>query len=96
MHEVAVPSSGTGVLFILTTCGLPEISDRREFNHDGPSSIETPLQTGQRLGCTLLIPEFHVHAANHVICQVVADIQILDLTMLGQLLKNVFIEILAT
>lgn len=94
MHEVAVTSPCTSVLLILTACGLAEISDRRELDHDGPPGIEATLQAGERLGSTLLIPELDIHTANHVICQIVADVQVLNLAMLGQLLKNIFVKVL--
>lgn len=94
MHEVAVTSPCTSVLLILTACGLAEISDRRELDHDGPPGIEATLQAGERLGSTLLIPKLDIHTANHVICQIVADVQVLNLAMLRQLLKNIFVKVL--
>lgn len=38
--------------------------------------------------------KFDVHIANHVICKVVADVQMLYLAVLVHLLKDVLIEIL--
>ena len=38
--------------------------------------------------------EFYVHVANHVVCQVVADVQMLNLSELVHLLKDVLIEVL--
>ena len=94
MHEIAVASPGACILLILTACGLTEISDRRELNHDGPPSIETALQACQRLCCALLISKFDIHAPNHMIGQVVTDIEVLDFAMLAKLLENVLIEVL--
>ena len=38
--------------------------------------------------------KFDVHIANHVICKVVADVQMLYLAVLVHLLKDVLVEIL--
>jgi hypothetical protein len=38
--------------------------------------------------------EFDVHIADHVVCQVVADVQMLNLSKLVHLLKDVLVEVL--
>ena len=42
----------------------------------------------------LLLPELNIHIPNHVVSQIVTDIQALDLPILAQLLKQILIEIL--
>ena len=95
MHEVAVSSSCAGVLFILSTGRLSEVCHRAELNLNRPASIEASLQPLQGCCSTLFIRELHIHAADHVICQVITDIQILNFAKLCKLLKDVFIKVLS-
>jgi hypothetical protein len=39
-------------------------------------------------------PELDVHVADHVVSQVVAHVQVLNLAKLGQLQENVFVKVL--
>jgi len=40
--------------------------------------------------------EFNVHIADHVICQVITDVKMLNLSKFVHLLKDVLIEVLHT
>lgn len=40
------------------------------------------------------LPELNVHITNHVVSQIVTDIQALDLSVLAQLLEQILIKIL--
>jgi hypothetical protein len=94
VHEIAVASSGASILLILSTRGFPEVCHRAEFYVDGTAVIEAPLQGLQCTRCGLFVAELDIHAAHHVICQVVAHVQVLNLAKLGQLLKHILIEVL--
>ena len=95
VHEVTVASSCTGVLFILSAGCFTEVCHRAELYLDGSATIKATLQSLKRCCSPLLIGELDVHAANHVICQVVTDVQVLNLTKLGKLLKDVLIKVLS-
>lgn len=95
MHEVAVTSSCAGVLLILSASGLSEVCHRTEFNLYRPASVEASLQALKGRCSTLFIRELDIHAANHVICQIITHIQIFNFAKLCKLFKNVFIKVLS-
>lgn len=95
MHEVTVTSSGTGVLFVLSAGCFAEVCHRAELNLDGSATIEATLQSLESCCSPLFIRKLDIDTANHVICQVVTDVQVLDLTKLCKLLKDIFIEVLS-
>uniref|UniRef100_A0A8R7QDS9 Uncharacterized protein n=1 Tax=Triticum urartu TaxID=4572 RepID=A0A8R7QDS9_TRIUA len=94
MHEVAVPSTVAVVLLELPAGGLPEVGDGRELSNDGAARVEPPLQRLERLGGLVLLPELHVDVADEVVGEVVADVQVLDLAVLAELVEDVLVEVL--
>jgi len=94
VHKVAVASSVAGALLVLAASGLPEVCDGRELGNDGAAVVEAALEGLQRLGCRLLLAEFDVHVAHHMVRQIVAHVHILQLAELRQFLKHVLVEIL--
>lgn len=75
-------------------CGAPEVCDRRELGNDGAAIVVASLNGLQRLGSRLLFSELDIHVAHHVVSEVVAHVHVLQLTKLGQLLKDVLVEVL--
>lgn len=61
---------------------FPEVCHWRELCNDGPSIIVAVLQGLQCKCCICLIFELDVHVAYHVVCEIVANVQILDLAEL--------------
>lgn len=94
VHEVAVPAAVAAVLLELAAGGLPEVRHRRELRDDGAARVVAALQRLQRSRRLLLLPELHVHVPDHVVGEVVADVEALDLAVLAQLLKDVLVEVL--
>lgn len=88
MHEVAIASTSTLPLFVLSTPtddstarstpGLSEICHWRVLRHQLSSSIETVRETFESLLSVLFILEFHIHISNHVLVYIVADMQLFD------------------
>jgi hypothetical protein len=94
MHKIAIASPVACVLFILTTCGFPEISHWREVQNDGSACVESATQCIQGRSSVLFLSKFYVDVADHVVCKVVANVEIFDFSIFAELLKNVFVEIL--
>lgn len=94
MHEVAVATAGAGVLLVLPAGGFTEVGDRGELAIDGPPGVKAALQAGHSPGCCIFVPELGIDRADHMVGQVVTDVQILDLAMLGKLFEDILIELL--
>ena len=94
MHEIAVTASVTAVLLELPTRGLAEIGDGGEVGDDGAAGVEPPLEGGEGGGGLVLLAELDVNVADHVVGEVVADVEGLDLAELGELLEDVLVEVL--
>lgn len=94
MHEVAVPTTVAVVLLELPAGGLAEVGDRRELGNDGTAGVEPPLQRLEGLGGLVLLPEGDIHVADEVVSEVVADVQVLHLAVLAELVEDVLIEVL--
>lgn len=93
MHEVAVATAGAGVLLVLPAGGFTEVGDRGELAIDGPPGVKAALQAGHSPGCCIFVPELGIDRADHMVGQVVTDVQILDLAMLGKLFEDILIEL---
>lgn len=94
VHEIAVSTSVAAVLLELAARGLAEVGDRREISYDGTAVVETALERLQSRGSVVLLLELDVDVADHVVGQVVADVEALDLAELAELLKDILVEVL--
>jgi hypothetical protein len=94
VHKVAVSAAVAAVLLELPAGGLPEVSHRRELGDDGAARVVAALQRLQGAGRLLLLAELHVHVPDHVVREVVADVEALDLAVLAQLHEDVLVEVL--
>lgn len=94
MHKIAISTSITIILLVLAARGLAEICHRRKICDYGSTRVESPLQ---RLKCgssLVLLPKLNVNIADHVVGEIITDVEALDLTELSEFLVNVFVEIL--
>lgn len=94
MHEVTVAASCTRIFFVLSAGCFTEVCHRAELDLDGSATIKATLQSLESCCRPLFIRELDIDTANHVICQVVANVQVLDLAKLCKLLEDIFIEVL--
>lgn len=94
MHKIAVTTSIAGVLFILSTCSLTKIGNWREINYNWLTCIKSSSQIANRICSMLFLPELHVYITDHVISQIVTNVQAFNFSILAELLKKIFIEIL--
>lgn len=94
VHEIAVTASVAAVLLELAACGLAEVGDRREIGDDGAAVVEPALERLQGGGGVVLLLELDVDVANHVVGEIVADVEALDLAELAELLKDILVEVL--
>lgn len=94
MHEITIPAAVTAVLLILPARCLAKIGDRREISDDRAAGVESSLQGSQGGGRLVLLTELDVDVADHVVGEVVADIEGFDLPEFGKLFEDVFEEVL--
>jgi hypothetical protein len=92
VHEIAVPTSVAVVLFELPARSLAEIGDRREIGYNRPARVEPALQSLQGGGGLVLLLELDVDVADHVVGEIVADVEALHLAELVKLLEDVLVE----
>lgn len=94
VHKITIPAAVTVILLILPASRLPKIRHGREISDNGPARIEPPLQGLQGRGGLVLLLEQNIDVANHVVGEVVADVEALHLAELVELLEYVLVEIL--
>lgn len=94
MHEITITSTIAVVLFILAAGSLPEISDRGEIDNNRAARVKSALEGLQSGSGVILLFKLNINISDHVIGEVIADIEVLDLTELAELLKNILVEIL--
>lgn len=79
MHEITIPAAVTAILLKLPARGLAKIGDRREISDDRTAGVESALQSSQGGGRLVLLAELDVDVADHVVGEVVADMERFDL-----------------
>lgn len=94
VHEIAVSASVAVVLLELAAGGLAEVGDRGEIGYDRATVVEPPLESLQGGGGVVLLLELDVDVADHVVREVVANVEALDLAELAELLEDVLVEVL--
>lgn len=94
MHEVAVSTTVASILLILPAGGFSEVCDRGEVDNNWTTCIKSPSEILKCICSMLFLPKLNIHITNHVVSQIVADIQALKFTILAQFLKEIFIEVL--
>lgn len=82
MHEIAIPTSITTLLLKLPASSLPEVRHRREIGDDGPTGVEPTMEGLKGSGSLVFLSKLHVHITNHVVSEIVADVEGLDLAEL--------------
>ena len=92
MHEVAVPSILARTLLILSATRLAEIRDRGVLSHDKTPRIKAAIEGVERFLSHLLLFVLDVDVANHVVAQVRAHVQLLDLAELLELFEHLHIH----
>jgi len=94
MHKIAISATIAAVLLILSAGCFPKISNSGEVNNNRAARVKAALKGCMSCSCLIFLPELDIDIAYHVISKVVADIEVLNLTKLAQLLIDVLIEIL--
>lgn len=82
MHEITIPTSITALLLKLPTSGLPEIRHRREVSDDGPAGVEPTMEGLKGRSSLVFLAKLHVDIPDHVVGEIVADVEGLDLAEL--------------
>lgn len=94
MHEIAVTASVAVIFFKLPARCFAKIRNGGKINNNWSAGIKPTLHGLQSGGRLFFLPELDVNISNHVICKVITNIQVFNLTELAKLLENVFKEIL--
>ena len=82
MHEVAESRPGALSHLVLAATRLPEVGDRRQLGVNGPASEPAVVQLLDGLLGVFFFAELDVDVANEMVAQVVADVHLLNLTIL--------------
>lgn len=82
VHEITVSAAVAVVFLELAARGFPEIRHRREVCDNWAAIVEAALQGLQGRGGLILLLELDIDVADHVIGEVVADVEALDLAEL--------------
>lgn len=94
VHEITIPPSVAAVLLELAARGFAKVGHGREVGDYGATIVEAALQRLKSGGGLILLLELDIYVADHVIGEVVADVEALDLAELGELLEDVLVEVL--
>lgn len=94
VHKVTITPTVAIVLLELAAGSLAEVGDRGEVGDDGAAGVEATVQSLESGGSVVLLLELDVDVTDHVVGEVVTDVEALDLAELGELLENVLVEVL--
>lgn len=94
VHEIAVPAAIAAVLLELAAGGLAEVGDGGEVDDDGAAGVEAALEGLEGGVGLVLLLELDVYVADHVVGEVVADVEAFDLAEFAELLEDVLVEVL--
>lgn len=94
VHEVAI-SSAVAIVFLKLAAGcLAEIGDGGKVGDYGTAGVEAAMEGLEGGGSMVLLLELDIDVANHMVGEVVADVEALDLAELAKLLEDVLVEVL--
>lgn len=83
VHEIAITTTVTVILLVLPTRGFTEIGNRGKIGNDGSTGVKPSLKCLES-GCRLIfLPELSIYVSNHVIGEVITNVETLDLTELA-------------
>lgn len=94
MHKVTISPTVTAILLVLPTSCFAEIGDRGKIRNDRTTRVEPSLKSLEGSCGLVFLPELNIHVSNHVVGEVVTNVEALDLTKLAQLLEDVLVEVL--
>lgn len=78
MHKVAVATTVTLAIFILTTAGLAKVRDGGEFGKDWSTCVPSFVKVLYGSTCCLLLSKSHVHISYQMIPYVITDNHFID------------------
>merc|ERR1719409_2555952 len=92
VHEVAVAAPGTHRLVVLAAARLAEVRHGRELADERPARVEAAEERLERR-VRVLLGELAVDVADHVVAEVLADVELLDLAVAGELVVDLLVEL---
>merc|ERR1719409_1118150 len=93
VHEVAVAAPRAHGLVVLAAARLAEVRHGRELADERPARVEAAEERLERRVRVLLVGELAVDVADHVVAQVLADVELLDLAVAGELVVDLLVEL---
>ena len=94
MHEVTIPAAVATILLELPTRGLTEVGDGGEIGNNGTRVVESPMECVEGFCSLVLLAELNIDVADHVVGEVVADVEALDVAEFGEFGEDVLVEVL--
>lgn len=87
MHKIAVATSIANIFLILPTSSLTEIRHWGEVHNYWTASVESPTEVLKSGGRMIFLSKLHINIAHHVVRQIIADIEVLNLAVLAELFE---------
>lgn len=94
MHEITIPTAVAVTFLELATSGFTEVGDRREVGNNGASIVEASLEGSQSSGGFLFFLELDVDIPYHMISEIVANVETLNLSEFAEFFEDVLVEVL--
>lgn len=94
MHKVAIASPVTRILLILPASSLTEVCYRRKVHNNRVSSIKSSSEILKRLSSVFFLPELSINITNHVISEIITNVERLKSTVLGEFIEEVLVEVI--
>lgn len=93
VHKVAIAAARARPFVELAATSLSKISNGRVLTRQHASTVEAPVEVGQRALRLLLVLELNVHIAHHVVAEVLAHLNVFNFTKLLQFFVHFFIKL---
>ena len=76
MQKIAEPTALTSHLIKVTAPRLAEIRNGRKFGLYGPPVVHATVHDLEGVACLFLVEELHVHVPDHVITEIIGNVQL--------------------
>mmetsp|Transcript_3288 Transcript_3288/g.6677 ORF Transcript_3288/g.6677 Transcript_3288/m.6677 type:complete len:214 (+) Transcript_3288:401-1042(+) len=92
VQKVAESPPAANLLVEIPAACLSEIRDRAEFHLHLSAVVQSAVHGLHGVAGVFLVEEFAVDVADHVVAEVVADVEFIDPTKLGEFHEHVLVE----
>jgi hypothetical protein len=92
VHKITITATIAVILLKLPAGSFTKISDGREISNDWATRVKSSLKSLQS-GCSLVfLLEQNINVTDHVISEIITNIEALDLAKFVQFFKNILVK----